>query len=192
MSGSLFVISGPSGAGKGTLVNIIMGRRDGLWLSVSATTRLPREGEGEGKSYYFLSDDEFDRLVDEGGFLEWAEVHGKRYGTLRSKVVEKIEQGADVILEIDPQGAFQVRENYPDAYLIFVKPPSFEILRERLEGRGTETAEQIERRLQTAKVELEQEKCYNRTLVNDDLDRAADELLEILDTVSRQNADKAL
>ena len=182
MAGRLFVISGPSGAGKGTLVNRVMGRRDGTWLSVSATTRLPREGEVDGVSYYFLTDDEFDAKVEEGDFLEWANVHGRRYGTLRSVVVEKLEQGTDVILEIDPQGAFQVRENYPDAFLIFIKPPSFEELERRLVNRGTETAEQIAGRLEVAKLEMELETCYNVSLVNDELERATEELLEIMDS----------
>lgn len=184
MSGQLFVISGPSGAGKGTLVGNIMSRRDGLWLSVSATTRAPRKGEVEGKSYFFLTDEEFDEKIAQNDFLEWAEVHGKRYGTLRSVVEQKIAEGRNVILEIDPQGAFKVKENYPSAFLIFVKPPKFEDLRKRLEGRGTETEEQIERRLQTAKVEMQQEKCYNVSLVNDDLERATQELLEIIDSHS--------
>jgi len=182
MAGRLFVISGPSGVGKGTLVSNIMSRRDGLWLSVSATTRAPRKGEVDGKSYFFLTDEEFDQKIASNGFLEWANVHGKRYGTLREKVVEKISEGVDVILEIDPQGALNVRENYPDAYLIFIAPPSFDDLKARLVGRGTETEEQIERRLQTAKVELEQQKCYNKTLINDDLERATQELLSIIDS----------
>ncbi|MGI6221524.1 MAG: guanylate kinase [Coriobacteriales bacterium] len=182
MAGRLFVISGPSGAGKGTLVNRVMSRRDGTWLSVSATTRLPREGEVDGVSYYFLTDDEFDAKIEEGDFLEWANVHTRRYGTLRSVVVEKLEQGIDVILEIDVQGALQVRENYPDAFLIFIKPPSFEELERRLVSRGTETAEQIAGRLEVAKLEMEQEKCYNVSLVNDELDRATEELLQIMDS----------
>lgn len=184
MSGQLFVISGPSGAGKGTLVNKVMGRRDGTWVSVSATTRSPREGEVDGESYYFLSDEEFDTRIAEGDFLEWANVHGRRYGTLRSVVLEKLEQGIDVILEIDPQGAFQVRDNFPDAYLIFIKPPSFEELERRLVNRGTETAEQIAARLEVARVEMEQEKCYNVSLVNDDVERATEELLGYMDARS--------
>lgn len=182
MAGRLFVISGPSGAGKGTLVNRVMGRRDGTWLSVSATTRLPREGEVDGVSYFFLSDDEFDAKIEEGDFLEWANVHGRRYGTLKSVVLEKLEQGIDVILEIDVQGALQVRENHPDAFLIFIKPPSFEELERRLVNRGTETAEQIAGRLEVAKLEMELETCYNVSLVNDELERATEELLEIMDS----------
>lgn len=133
-------------------------------------------------SYFFLSDDEFDAKIEEGDFLEWANVHGRRYGTLKSVVLEKLEQGIDVILEIDVQGALQVRENHPDAFLIFIKPPSFEELERRLVSRGTETAEQIAGRLEVAKLEMEQEKCYNVSLVNDELERATEELLEIMDS----------
>ena len=181
MPGTLFVISGPSGVGKGTLVNRIMSRRDGTWLSVSATTREPREGEIPGVSYFFLTDEEFDRKVAEGDFLEWANVHGRRYGTMRSAVEEKLAEGLDVILEIDPQGALEVQRQAPDAYLIFIMPPSFEELERRLVGRGTETPEKIAGRLETAKREMELEPCYNISLVNDDLERATDELLSIMD-----------
>ncbi len=182
MPGRLFVVSGPSGAGKGTLVGRVMDRREGIWLSVSATTRAPREGEIDGESYFFMSTGEFEEKIASGGFLEWAKVHDSYYGTLRAPVVERISEGVDVLLEIDPQGAFQVRDNYPDAYLIFVKSPSFDDLRKRLEGRGTETAEQIERRLETAKLELEQEQRYNYSLVNDNIERATAELLSVMDS----------
>ena len=181
MKGRLFVISGPSGVGKGTLVSNVLSRRDGTWVAVSATTRSPREGEVDGVSYYFLSDEEFDRKVAEDDFLEWASVHDKRYGTLKSVVEEKLAEGIDVILEIDPQGAFKVRDKIPEAFLIFVQPPNFEELERRLVGRGTETSEQVERRLQTARLELEQEPCYNVSLVNDDIERATRELMSILD-----------
>lgn len=181
MSGRLFVISGPSGVGKGTLVSNVMGRRDGTWLSVSATTRSPREGEIDGVSYFFLTDEEFDEKVAEDDFLEWASVHGNRYGTLKSVVEERLAEDIDVILEIDPQGAFKVRDKMPEALLIFVLPPSFEELERRLVGRGTESPEQVERRLQTARLELEQEPCYNVSLVNDDIERATRELISILD-----------
>ena len=182
MAGKLFVISGPAGAGKGTLVGNLLSRRDGLWLSVSATTRAPREGEVEGVSYYFLTDDQFDELVENDGFIEWAHVHTNRYGTLRAVVEDKIAGDTDVVLEIDPQGALNIRERYPDAVLIFIKAPSMEILEQRLHARGTETEEQIQVRLQTAKVEMQQEKYYNYSLVNDDLERATEELLQIVDS----------
>lgn len=181
MAGKLFVISGPSGAGKGTLVSNLMSRRDGLWLSVSATTRMPRKGEQEGVSYFFLTDEQFDDLIENDGFIEWAHVHTNRYGTLRSVVEDKIASGTDVVLEIDAQGARQIRERYPDAVLIFIKAPDMQVLEKRLRDRGTETEEQIQVRLQTAKVEMQQEKYYNYSLVNDDLERATEELLGIVD-----------
>lgn len=181
MPGKLFVISGPSGAGKGTLVSMLMSCRDGLWLSVSATTRAPRKGEIEGESYFFLTNGQFDKLVRENGFLEWASVFANRYGTLRSVVEDKIASGTSVVLEIDTQGALQVKENYPEAFLIFVKPPSFEILEQRLRGRGTESEEQVQIRLRTAEVELQQEKHYDATVVNDDLEAAMQQLLQIVD-----------
>ena len=182
MSGRLFVISGPSGAGKGTLVSRLMSCRDGLWLSVSATTRSPRPGEVEGQSYFFLDNDRFDQLVAEGGFLEWANVFTNRYGTLKSVVESKIESGTSVVLEIDPQGARQVKQNYPDAFLIFVKPPSFEVLEQRLRGRATESEEQVQIRLQTARTEMQQEGHYDVTIVNDDLETAVQQLLEVVDS----------
>ena len=182
MSAKLFVISGPSGAGKGTLVSNVLSRRGGIWLSISATTRAPRKGEVPNQSYYFLSDEEFQRLVNQDGFLEWAQVHDKCYGTLRSKVEEHLHQGTDVLLEIDPQGAFQVKANYPDAILIFIEPPSMEVLEDRLRNRGTETEEQIQLRLHNALLEMQQKKDYNIVLVNDDLEKATQELLNILET----------
>ncbi len=181
MPGRLFVISGPSGVGKGTLVRRVMQCRDGIWLSVSATTRPIRADEIAGVSYIYLSDRAFDDEVARGGFLEWAKVHDSRYGTLRAPVEEKLSQGLDVMLEIDPQGAIQVRDNFPDAILVFIKPPSFEELRRRLVGRGTETPEQVESRLETAKLELAQEHCYNYSLVNDEIERATAELLSVIE-----------
>ncbi len=182
MPGRLFVISGPSGAGKGTLVQRITSRRNGLWLSVSATTRLPRKDEIDGQSYFFLTTDQFEQKISEGDFLEWAKVHDNYYGTLRSQVDSHIASSEDVILEIDVQGGLQVKKNFPDAYLIFVRPVHFEDLIERLEGRGAESFEQIQRRLETARVEMEYEKCYNYTLVNDNLEEATQELLDFIDS----------
>ncbi len=181
MAGKLFVISGPSGAGKGTLISKLLDCRDRLWLSVSATTRAPRPNEVEGKSYFFLTNEQFDELVSKDGFLEWANVFTNRYGTLRSVVENKIANDTSVILEIDTQGALQVKKNYPDAYLIFIKPPSFEVLEQRLRGRKTETQEQVQIRLQTAKIEMQQEKHYDATVVNDNLESALLDLLKIID-----------
>ena len=175
--GNLFVISGPSGTGKGTLVKRLMERIPDGWVSVSATTRDPRPGEIDGVHYYFLNDKRFDDLIRAHGFLEWAEVHGGRYGTLKRKVLDKVARGKQVILEIDVKGAFQVRKLVPEAVLIFIEPPSLEELRRRLEGRGTEDAETIERRMKTAEWELSQKGAYDMQLVNDDLEAATDELV---------------
>ena len=176
----LFVISGPSGAGKGTLVTRVRERRSNLGLTVSATTRAPRKGEVDGVNYFFLTREEFDRRVANGEFVEWAEVHGNRYGTLVSEVQSKLASGASLILEIDVQGALQVKERFPEAVLIFIKPPSLEVL-----GRGTETPETIELRMANAAHELALADRYDDVVVNDDLDRATDELVRVLDMHER-------
>lgn len=175
--GNLFVISGPSGAGKGTLVALLVSAVDDAQLSVSATTRHPREGEVDGISYWFLTKEEFMERVHEGDFLEWAEYSGNCYGTPKSTIVEQLDQGKQVILEIDVQGALQVRRLMPEAKLIFIEPPSLQELERRLRSRGTEDEAAIARRLETAKVELSQRNEYDITLVNDDLDKTAAELI---------------
>ena len=174
------MISGPSGAGKGTLVSRIREQHPALGLTVSATTREPRPGEVDGESYYFLSDDEFARRVDADEFVEWAEVHGHRYGTLVSEVTSNLDAGRSLILEIDVQGAFQVKKRFPDAILIFIMPPSLEILAERLSARGTETEESLSLRLANAKAEIELAPRYDDVVVNDDLDDATAELLQVI------------
>lgn len=181
-TGNLFIVSGPSGAGKGTLVKAVLGRVPDIWVSVSATTRAPRPGEQEGRAYFFLTPEEFDRRMRAGEFLEWAEVHGSRYGTLRGPAERRIRAGMQVVLEIDPQGARQVMEQMPDAVLIFVKTPTWDELRQRLEGRGSETKEQIEQRLLTAEKELGLVGEYHHVVINDDVARAAEELAGIIDT----------
>ena len=183
--GNLFVISGPSGAGKGTLVSRIMERVPDAWLSISVTTRDPREGEVDGVHYLFYDDARFDELVAHDGFLEWAQVHDHKYGTPAHLVREHLDAGCQVILEIDVQGAFQVREKFHDAVLIFIKPPSMEVLRERLTGRGTESPDVVELRLATAKKELELADAYDEIVVNDDLDQATDELVSIIERHER-------
>ncbi len=178
--GNLFVLSGPSGAGKGTLVKQVLQQVPDAWVSVSATTRQPRPGEVDGKDYYFLDQPHFDKLVSQGGFLEWAHVHGNSYGTLRSRVQERIDRGSQVILEIDVQGAFQVKKAMPEAHLIFIEPPSLEELERRLRGRGTETEEVICSRMKTAEVELARKMEYDVQVVNDELERATEELVSYI------------
>ena len=180
--GNLFIISGPSGAGKGTLVKEISTCVPDAWVSVSVTTRAPRPAEVEGRDYFFATPEEFDRLAETGGLLEWAEVHGNRYGTPRAAVEEMISAGRQVILEIDPQGAFQVKSVLPDSVLVFIVPPSFEELERRLEGRGSETKAQLATRLATAKRELELVCEYDHVVQNDDVPRAVGELVAIIDS----------
>lgn len=184
--GEVFIVSGPSGAGKGTLVQALLQRIPGLWLSVSATTRSPRPGEQEGVHYVFLTAEEFERIGAQDGFLEWAEVHGNCYGTLRSAVEEHTRAGQTVILEIDPQGAEQVKRVMPLAVLVFIAPPSFAELRRRLEKRGSETHEQIERRLHRAVAELKIADTYDYVVINDDVARATDELACIVESHAQQ------
>ncbi|WP_276915452.1 guanylate kinase [Parvibacter caecicola] len=177
-TGNLFVVSGPSGAGKGTLVARLLEAVPDSWVSVSATTRAPRAGEVGGVSYYFLDRDEFLRRAETDGFLEWAEYAGNCYGTPRSSVEQKIAEGKQVILEIDVQGAFQIKDKIPEAHLVFIEPPSMEVLEARLRGRGTEADDVIEKRMQAARLELSQKMRYDKRLVNDDLDSAVAELVD--------------
>lgn len=147
------------------------------WVSVSATTRKPREGERDGVQYYFKTRDEFMAMVEAGELLEWAEYSGNCYGTPRKSVEEHIAEGCQVILEIDVQGAFQIREKMPECHLVFIEPPSLEVLEQRLRGRGTEDDETVLRRMEAAKVELSRKKEYDIQLVNDDLETACAELV---------------
>lgn len=180
MSG-VFVIAGPSGVGKGTLVREILQSAPECWLSVSATTRSPRPGEVDGVHYHFVSENEFDQLVDDGQMLEWALVHGmNRYGTPRQPVIEALAQGRVPILEVDLAGARQVRQSMPEAVQIFIEAPSWEELEARLRGRATETPEQIERRLSTARDEIQAKNEFDVVVVNDSVSRATNELLRIM------------
>lgn len=181
-AGSLFIISGPSGAGKGTLVERLIARMPDIWVSVSATTRAPRPGEIDGKDYVFLSPEEFERRVRNGEFLEWAEVHGNRYGTLRSPVMEHLARGEDVVLEIDPQGAAQVKKSVPGSVLIFITAPSIRELERRMRARGAETEEQIKARLETAERELCLVGTYDHVVENDDVSLATDRLAGIIES----------
>lgn len=180
--GNLFVVSGPSGAGKGTLLSQVIERIPDAWVSVSATTRSPRPGEIEGVHYFFLDTDHFKSLVEQDGFLEWAQVHDNYYGTLKQSVIDHMNAGDQVFLEIDVQGALQVRKALPEAHLVFIEPPSLEELERRLRQRGTETEDVISSRMKTAEVELAQKMEYDVQVVNDDLERAVDELVEVINS----------
>jgi len=180
VAGKLFVVSGPSGAGKGTLLKGVLAELDAIHLAVSATTRQPRKGERDGIEYFFLSDEQFDSLIDQQGMLEWASVHGARYGTPKAEVLAQLNAGFDIILEIDPQGAAQVRLQYPAAVLIFIEPPSLEELARRLRDRGTESEAAIALRLSNAMAELSVKGDYDKVIVNDDLDQALGELIEFI------------
>ncbi|MFI6015256.1 guanylate kinase [Streptomyces sp. NPDC051243] len=179
----LTVLSGPSGVGKSTVVAHMRKEHPEVWLSVSATTRKPRPGERHGVHYFFVTDDEMDKLIANGELLEWAEFAGNRYGTPRAAVMERLEAGEPVLLEIDLQGARQVRESMAEAQLVFLAPPSWEELVRRLTGRGTEPPEVIERRLDAAKVELAAEPEFDVTLVNTSVEDVARELLALMDVV---------
>ena len=183
----IFVVSGPSGVGKGTLVALARERVSCLGLTVSATTRSPRPGETDGTSYYFMSDEEFERHVEAGDFLEWAWVHEHRYGTLRQEVERVVGEGSSVILEIDVQGGINVRKAIPDAVLVFIEPPSMEELERRLRGRGTEDEASIETRLANARGEMAYADSYDVRIVNDDLERACLELQNVIDTYENNN-----
>jgi guanylate kinase len=177
----LTVLAGPTAVGKGTVSTYIRDNYPEVWLSVSATTRAPRPGEVDGVHYFFVSAGDFDRLVAEGQMLEWAVVHGQnRYGTLRRTVEAAMADGKSVLLEIDLQGARQVRESMPEANFVFLAPPSWEEMVRRLVGRGTETEAEQQRRLETAKLELAAESEFDHTVVNDDVQRAADELVSLM------------
>ena len=172
----VFVITGPSGVGKGTLISRLLERVPGLELSVSATTREPREGEVDGRDYHFLTVEEFDRRIEREDFLEFATYSGHRYGTLRSEVRRRLDAGHSVVLEIEVQGASQVRAAMRESVQVFIVPPDPAVLRKRLESRGTDSAEAIDSRLKVAEVELAAQGDFDHLVVNADLERAAAEL----------------
>jgi guanylate kinase len=176
----VFVITGPSGVGKGTLIRGLMERLPELELSVSATTRAPRPGEEDGADYHFLSAEEFERRIAAGDFVEHADYAGRRYGTLRSELDRRVGAGVPVVLEIEVQGARQVREAMPEAVQVFIAPPSLEALRTRLVGRGTDDQQEVERRLQVAEQELAAQSEFGHVVVNDRLEDALEELAAII------------
>jgi guanylate kinase len=176
----LSVITGPSGVGKGTLVSQLLARHPRIWLSVSATTRAPRPGEVEGESYFFLNRERFEQQVADGGFLEWAEFAGNLYGTPREPVEQHLAAGRPVLLEIELEGARQVRRSFPAGFQVMIKPPSFDELERRIRGRATDAEAAIQRRLERARVELEAEGEFDATLVNGELAQALLELEQLL------------
>jgi len=176
MAGKVFVITGPSGVGKGTLISQLLERVPGLELSVSATTREPREGEIDGRDYHFLTPDEFDQRIEREDFLEFATYSGNRYGTLRSEVRKRLDAGHSVVLEIEVQGARQVRAAMRESIQVFIAPPDPAVLRHRLESRGADSAEAIDARLKVAEVELAAQGDFDHLVVNAELERAAADL----------------
>lgn len=178
--GILFVVSSPSGGGKGTLIQRVLNKMSNLSYSVSFTTRAPRNGEVDGREYFFVTPDKFREMVAADEFLEWAQVHGKLYGTARRQVVREISAGRDIILEVDVQGAASVRALLADSVSIFILPPSFEVLRQRLEARGTDSPEELDLRLRNAPTELKDYAAFQYVIINDDADRAAEQMTAIV------------
>ena len=186
--GILVVVSGFSGAGKGTLMKELLKRYDNYALSISATTRAPREGETDGKEYFFVSKEQFEQMRDEQKLIEYAQYVNHYYGTPKEYVEQKMAEGKDVILEIEIQGALKVKKRFPDALLLFVTPPSAEELRKRLVGRGTETLEVINARLARAAEEASGMEAYDYLLINDDLDRCVEEMHQLIQLQHRKTS----
>ena len=184
--GILVVISGFSGAGKGTVIKKLLSESNDYWLSVSMTTRAPRPGEEDGKDYFFVTHEKFEQTIAENGLIEYAQFAGNYYGTPKAAVEQKINEGKNVILEIEIQGARNIRKLYPESVLVFITPPTADELERRLKGRGTETEEKIAARLSRAFEESEGIDEYDYIVVNDDLDKCVTDVLATIDTAKRQ------
>lgn len=184
--GILYIMSGPSGTGKGTICEELLKRRKDIHLSVSMTSREQRNGELVGVTYNYVSEDEFKNKIDNDLMLEWAVYNGKYYGTPKEKIEEMLNSGCDVLLEIEAQGALQVKSKMPEAIMMFIIPPSMKALRERLENRGREKQEEIEQRISAARWEFSQSFKYNNIIVNDNLEACVDEILGLMDTYKRK------
>ena len=178
--GLLLVVSGPSGAGKGTICKALLNKNDQIKLSVSATTRKPRNGEVHGVNYFFIEKEEFTKMIENGEFLEYAQIYDNFYGTPKAAIIECLEKGQDVILEIEMQGAKQIKEVYPEGVFIFVLPPSLEELKSRIVGRGTETQEEIEKRFSCAFEEINQIVNYDYFIVNEDIEKSVSDVEAII------------
>ena len=178
--GRLIVVSAPSGAGKTTLCDAVINRVDNLLYSISHTTRMPRHGEENGKDYFFISKDAFKENIKNNNWVEWANVHGHYYGTHASFIKDNLSKGRDILLDIDVQGAEQIIERFPETVTIFIMPPSFDVLRHRLEKRGADSETVIRERLENAKAEIDKKDMYQHIIINDDLEKATSELISII------------
>jgi len=179
--GLLIVVSGPSGAGKGTICKEVLSKRNDIFVSTSATTREPRKGEVEGVNYFFITREDFEKKIEEEAFIEYAEVYTNLYGTPKDTVLEKLNKGENILLEIDIQGALQVKKRYPEGVFIFILPPSMKELKNRIIGRGSETPESLERRFSSAYEEIEFVNQYDYYIINDQVKKAADLMESIID-----------
>ena len=180
MNKKLYVVSGSSGVGKGTVLKGFLAKNPHFMLSISCTTRAPRCGEVDGVNYFFLTKEDFQQCIDNNKFLEWAEFAGNRYGTKRKFINQCLQEGKDIILEIDTQGALQVKKQMPEAVLIFICPPSYKTLEERLRGRQTEDEETIQKRLQAVREELKRAESFDYKVVNDNLEQAISDLEKVI------------
>lgn len=185
--GKIFIVSGPSGSGKSTVLREVFKNRDRMWFSVSATTRAPRAGETDGVDYFFVGKEEFLGMIEKDELLEHAQFVGNYYGTPRGPIEKKLAEGFDVVLDIEVQGAAQVKSRIPDATSIFIKPPSFEVLEKRLRGRGTESEEKISGRLERAMQEINDAYKYDYVVTNDSVERAAAVIKSIMEIITERN-----